>query len=387
MNLQFSEEYVVFRDEVRAFLARAAIPRAGGDMRAWQKQLIAAGYAARTIPREYGGFGAAPDILQSRIIAEEFVQAGAPMGIANQGISMLVPTLLEMGTEAQKQAWIAPTLRGDIVWCQGYSEPGAGSDLAALRTSATVDGTDFVINGQKIWTSTADRADMIFCLVRTEPDAPKHKGISYLIFSMKTPGIEVRPLRTMTGGSEFNEVFFTDVRVPIDHVVGGRGQGWAVANATLKHERGMLGDPNQAESRLHAVARMMREEVVGGERLIDNPVLMDRLVRLQGEAMAMRCNGMRILTSATQGQSAGMAGLIVKLQGCELNHQVAALAIDVLGELGVLYEGGAHLRDGGAWQWKYMFDLGLIIGGGTAQIQKNIIAERGLEMPREPKAA
>ena len=300
---------------------------------------------------------------------------------------MLVPTLLEMGTEAQKQAWIAPTLRGDIVWCQGYSEPGAGSDLAALRTSATVDGTDFVINGQKIWTSTADRADMIFCLVRTEPDAPKHKGISYLIFSMKTPGIEVRPLRTMTGGSEFNEVFFTDVRVPIDHVVGGRGQGWAVANATLKHERGMLGDPNQAESRLHAVARMMREEVVGGERLIDNPVLMDRLVRLQGEAMAMRCNGMRILTSATQGQSAGMAGLIVKLQGCELNHQVAALAIDVLGELGVLYEGGAHLRDGGAWQWKYMFDLGLIIGGGTAQIQKNIIAERGLEMPREPKAA
>jgi alkylation response protein AidB-like acyl-CoA dehydrogenase len=387
MNLQFGDEYVAFRDEVRAFLGRAAIPRAGGDMRAWQRELIEAGYAARTIPREYGGFGAAPDILQSRIIAEEFVQAGAPMGIANQGISMLVPTLLEMGTEAQKQEWIAPTLRGDIVWCQGYSEPGAGSDLAALRTSAVVDGDEFVINGQKIWTSTADRADMIFCLVRTEPDAPKHKGISYLIFSMKTPGIEVRPLRTMTGGSEFNEVFFTDVRVPVDHVVGGRGQGWAVANATLKHERGMLGDPNQAESRLHAVARMMREESVGGERLIDNPVLVDRLMRLQGEAMAMRCNGMRILTSATQGQSAGMAGLIVKLQGCELNHQVAALAIDVLGELGVLYDGGTHLRDGGAWQWKYMFDLGLIIGGGTAQIQKNIIAERGLEMPREPKAA
>jgi alkylation response protein AidB-like acyl-CoA dehydrogenase len=228
---------------------------------------------------------------------------------------------------------------------------------------------------------------MIFCLVRTEAEAPKHAGISYLIFSMKTPGIEVRPLKTMTGGAEFNEVFFTDVRVPVDCVVGGRGNGWAVANATLKHERGMLGDPNQAESRLHAIIEMMKQESVGGERLIDNPVFVDRLMKLQAEAMAMRCNGMRLLTAAAQGEPSGMAGLVVKLQGCELNHQLAALAIDVLGELGVLYEEGAHLRDRGAWQWKYMFDLGLIIGGGTAQIQKNIIAERGLDMPREPKAA
>jgi alkylation response protein AidB-like acyl-CoA dehydrogenase len=356
-------------------------------MISWQARLIEAGYAARTIPRDYGGFGAAPDILKSRIIAEEFVRAGAPMGLSGQGISMLVPTLLELGTEDQKQRWIAPTLRGEVIWCQGYSEPGAGSDLAALRTSAVVEGGDFVINGQKIWTSTAHRADMIFCLVRTEAEAPKHAGISYLIFSMKTPGIEVRPLKTMTGGAEFNEVFFTDVRVPVDCVVGGRGNGWAVANATLKHERGMLGDPNQAESRLHAIIEMMKQESVGGERLIDNPVFVDRLMKLQAEAMAMRCNGMRLLTAAAQGEPSGMAGLVVKLQGCELNHQLAALAIDVLGELGVLYEEGAHLRDRGAWQWKYMFDLGLIIGGGTAQIQKNIIAERGLDMPREPKAA
>ena len=149
----------------------------------------------------------------------------------------------------------------------------------------------------------------------------------------------------------------------------------------------MLGDPNQAEARIHAILQMMRQESAGGERLIDNPVLMDRLMRLQGEAMAMRCNGMRVLTAAARGERAGMAGLVVKLQGCELNHQLAALAIDVLGELGVLYEGGAHVRDRGAWQWRYMFDLGLIIGGGTAQIQKNIIAERGLDMPREPKLA
>jgi alkylation response protein AidB-like acyl-CoA dehydrogenase len=228
---------------------------------------------------------------------------------------------------------------------------------------------------------------MMFCLVRTEPDAPKHAGISYLIFPMATPGIEVRPLKTMTDGAEFNEVFFTDVRVPLDAVVGGRGNGWAVANATLTHERGMLGDPNQAESRLHAILEMMKQESVGGERLIDNPVMMDRFMRLHAEAMAMRCNGMRLLTASAHREPAGMAGLIVKLQGCELNHQIAALAIDVLGELGVLYETGAHLRDRGTWQWRYMFDLGLIIGGGTAQIQKNIISERGLDMPREPKLA
>jgi alkylation response protein AidB-like acyl-CoA dehydrogenase len=394
MDLRLGEEYRAFRDEVRAFLAAnaGAFPRPGSEIptdeaRAWQLKLIAQGYAARTIPREYGGYGAPPDILKSRIIAEEFVAAGAPMGLSGQGISMLVPTLLEVGTQAQKQRWIAPTLRGEIIWCQGYSEPGAGSDLASLRTSAVVDGDEFVINGQKIWTSTAHRAQMMFCLVRTEPDAPKHAGISYLIFPMATPGIEVRPLKTMTGGAEFNEVFFTDVRVPLDAVVGGRGQGWAVANATLTHERGMLGDPNQAEARLHAILDMMKRESVGGERLIDNAVMMDRFMRLHAEAMAMRCNGMRLLTASAQHEPAGMAGLIVKLQGCELNHQIAALAIDVLGELGVLYESGAHLRDRGSWQWRYMFDLGLIIGGGTAQIQKNIIAERGLDMPREPKLA
>jgi alkylation response protein AidB-like acyl-CoA dehydrogenase len=330
----------------------------------WQKTLIAHGYAARTIPRAYGGFGAAPDILKSRIIAEAFTRAGAPGPLAGQGISMLVPTLLEVGTEAQKQRWIAPTLAGEIVWCQGYSEPGAGSDLAALRTHAVEDGDDFLINGQKIWTSTAKQADMIFCLVRTEPDAPKHAGISYLIFSMKTPGIEVRPLKTMTGAAEFNEVFFTDVRVPRTQIVGARGEGWRVANTTLKHERGMLGDPNAAEARLAAIIATMKEETAGGERLIDNPLLRDRLMAMQARVLA---------------------GLIVKLQGCEINHQLAALAIDVLGELGVLYEDSPHLRAHGVWQHRYMFDLGLIIGGGTAQIQKNIIAERGLGLPREPK--
>ena len=392
MDLAYGPEYQTFRAQVRAFLDdhRVRWPAAGAkrsEVLAWQKRLIEHGYAARTIPKRYGGHGATPDILKSRIIAEEFTRARAPGGLAGQGISMLVPTLLEAGSEEQKTRWIAPTLAGEIIWCQGYSEPSAGSDLAALTTRAVEDGEDFVINGQKIWTSTAAQADMIFCRVRTEPDAGKHAGISYLIFSMKTPGIEVRPLKTMTGHAEFNEVFFTDVRVPRTQVVGDRGAGWAVANTTLKHERGMLGDPNAAETRLAAIIDLMGEESVGGERLIDNPLLRDRLMQLQGRVLAMKFNALRLLTAQLAGDTAGLAALVVKLQGCEINHQLAALAIDALGELGVLYGEGPHLRAGGSWQQRYMFDLGLIIGGGTAQIQKNIIAERGLGLPREPKPA
>jgi alkylation response protein AidB-like acyl-CoA dehydrogenase len=307
--------------------------------------------------------------------------------MAGQGISMLVPTLLEVGSEEQKRRWIAPTLRGEIIWCQGYSEPGAGSDLASLQTRAVEDGEDFVIAGSKIWTSTAKQAQMMFCLVRTEPDAPKHEGISYILIPMDTPGIEVRPLKTMTGQAEFNEVFFTDVRVPKANVVGGRGRGWFVANTTLKHERGMLGDPNATEARLNSLIQLMKAETVGGERVIDNPIFRDRLMQLQARVFAMKFNGLRLVTAAMAGESAGLAGLVVKLQGCELNHQIAALAIDALGELGILYHDGPHLRAKGAWQRNYMFDLGLIIGGGTAQIQKNIISERGLGLPREPRPA
>jgi alkylation response protein AidB-like acyl-CoA dehydrogenase len=391
MDLSYGPEYEAFREETRTFCREHGghAPRAIGfneESRAWQRLLIEHGYAARTIPKQYGGFGGTADILKSRIIAEEFIAAGLPMGMANQGISMLVPTLLELGTEEQKQRWIAPTLRGELIWCQGYSEPGAGSDLASLTTRAVEDGDDFVINGQKIWTSTAAQADMIFCLVRTESDKPKHEGISYLLFSMKTPGIEVRPLVTMTGRAEFNEVFFTDVRVPKKDIVGQRGQGWLVANATLKHERGMLGDPNQAGTRFKALVDLMMNEEVDGRRLMDHPVYRDRLLKLQARVMAMEYHGLRLLTASLKGEDPGIARLIVKLQGCELNHQLAGFANDILGELGVLYGQSPHLRAGGAWQTSFMFDLGLIIGGGTAQIQKNIISERGLGMPREPKA-
>jgi alkylation response protein AidB-like acyl-CoA dehydrogenase len=396
MDLTYDQEHEDFRREVRQFLADNAgsypkpfgVNRPTEEAKAWQAKLIAQGYAARTIPAEYGGYGAAPDILKSHIIAEEFARAKAPWGFVNQGISMFVPTLLELGSEAQKRRWIAPTLRGDIVWCQGYSEPGAGSDLASLKTSAIEDGDDFVINGQKIWTTTAHAADMMFALVRTEPNAPnKYLGISYLVLSMRTPGIEVRPLRTMTGASEFNEVFFTDVRVSKSQIVGERGQGWAVSNATLKHERGMLGDPNASMARMNSILELMKTETLDGVRAIDLPHLRNRALHLQGQVLAMQFHGMRLLTASAHGRDPALARLIVKLRATEINYQLSALAVDVSGELGVLTPESPLARSFGVWQKRNLFDLGMIIGGGTAQIQKNIIAERGLGLPREPKLA
>lgn len=393
MDLSFGPRYTAFRATVRDFLAAhgVSVPTTV-DLRApatlaWQRLLLEHGYAGRTIPVAYGGYGAPPDILETRIIAEEFAHAQIFPGLSGQGIMMLVPTLLEFGTEAQRQQFIAPTLRGELIWCQGYSEPNAGSDLASLTTRAVLDGDTWIINGQKIWTSTANLADWMFCLVRTEPAQPKHLGISFLLLWMSTPGIEVRPLVTMTGDASFNEVFFTDVRVPAQQIVGARGDGWKIANALLSHERGMLGNPNVTLQRFNALVALMREETVDGRRLLDDPVWRERLLRIEGRMLALRCNDLRLLSARLNQRSTPLANLIVKLEGTELRHDLEGLAIDALGELGVLYRGSELLRDQGYWQQHYMHFLGLIIGGGTSQIQKNIIAERGLGMPREPKLA
>ena len=394
MDLSYAPEYERFQDEVRHFLAAHKAPIPGKrnqpkdpNAMAWQRLLIENGYAARTIPKQYGGAGCPPDILKARIIAEEFARAGVSPGLGGQGISMLVPTLLEVGTEEQKQEFIAATLRGELVWCQGYSEPSAGSDLANLRTSAVLEGDNWVINGQKIWTSTAHLADWMFCLVRTEPTAPKHQGISFLLFRMDTPGIEVRPLIDMTMNRNFNEVFFTDVRVPKHQIVGKRGDGWMVANVILKNERDSLADANQSLARLNLLINIMKTETLDGQPLIDNPQFLDRLMRIQGRVMAMQYNELRVLSSKLNpGQDARLARMITKYQGTELRHELEALAIDAMGEGGVAYGSNPHLRDNGSWQFWYMFYLGLIIGGGTNQIQKNIISEHGLGMPREPKA-
>lgn len=392
MDLSFAPEYEAFRAEVRDFIAshRHLTPTTTDQRHEsvlnWQRLLIQHGYAARTIPHEYGGAGQAPDILKSYIIGEEFAKARVNAGLGGQGISMLVPTLLEVGSEEQKRRFIAPTLLGQMIWCQGYSEPGAGSDLASVRTSAVLDGDEWVVNGQKIWTSSAHIADWIFCLVRTEPDAPKHRGISFLLFEMDTPGIDVRPLVDMTMTRNFNEVFFTDVRVPEHQIVGEPGDGWQVANTILKNERDSLADPNQAQARVNALIDLMRTSSVDGVRVIDKPEFRDRLMRLQGRVMANRYNDLRNLSNRLAHSSEGaLARMIVKLQGTELRHEIEGFAVDVMGEIGLAYGANPYLKDHGSWQFNYMFFLGLIIGGGTSQIQKNIISERGLGMPREPR--
>jgi len=391
MDLEYGPQYDDFRKEVKSFIKENEKVRLDGPVRsdsriAWQQKLIDNGYFARSIPKEYGGFGGDMDIIKLRIIAEEFSKSLIPKAMGGQGIQMLVPTLLELGTEEQKKAYIQPTLRGEMIWCQGYSEPNSGSDLASLQTKGELDGDEWIINGQKIWTSTAHLSQMCFILVRTEPDAPKHQGISYLLMPMDAPGIDRRPIKQMTGDSDFNELFLTDVRIPAVNIVGKRGEGWKVANSTLGHERGSLGDPNATMNRFNSLVNLMKSETIDGERVIDKPVFRDRLLRIQGRIIAQQSNSLRILSSQiNKGQNTNLAKFITKLQGTELRHDLEGLAIDAMGELGTLYEDSPHLRDKGAWQMAYMYFLGLIIGGGTSQIQKNIISERGLGMPKEPK--
>ena len=403
MNLNYGSEYEDFREEVQTFCSKysginfsdaSKIPLAGNFksdgptmMRSeWQKTLIKQGYFARSIPKEYGGYGGESDVIKNRIIASEFALANIPSAMGGQGIDMLVPTLLELGTEEQKQKYIRPTLHGEMIWCQGYSEPNAGSDLASLQTKGELIDGNWVINGQKIWTSTAQYSQMMFCLVRTEPEAQKHAGISYLLIPMDTPGIEIRPLVDMTLKAGFNEVFFTDVTIPEKNIVGKRGEGWAVANATLGHERGSLTNPNATMNRLNMLINRMKEETIDGKRIIDNPVYKDKLMKLQGKVIAFQSNSLRVLSAKlNKGQDVKIAAMIQKLVGTELRHELEGLGIDIMGEIGTLYEDSPNLRDGGSWQFTYMYYLGLIIGGGTNQIQKNIISERGLGMPREPK--
>jgi len=395
MDTSIGSQYDELREEVRSFFAAnedVAVPAGpgfGGDASEvrnrvvkWQKRLVDAGYAGREIPQRYGGAGHEPDALASLVIEEEFQNAGLSLGMENQGISMFVPTLLHFGREDQKQDLISPTIRGELIWCQGYSEPGSGSDLASLRTSAVLDGDEYVINGQKIWTSGAREADMMFALIRTEADAGKHGGISYLVLSMDTPGLDVRPLMTMTGDASFNEVFFTDVRVPATNVIGRPGQGWEVGTYTLRFERNMLGRSNATENYMAGCVDILRER-----GLIDSPVYRDRLLKLEGRVQAMKYHQLRLLTDRLKKRDSGAGGLIVKLNNCQLNYDICALAIDAMAEQGVLKRGSKHVRDYGNWQRNYMYALGLIIGGGTAQIQKNIIGERGLGLPREPKPA
>jgi alkylation response protein AidB-like acyl-CoA dehydrogenase len=331
-------------------------------------------------PKAYGGQDA--DVVRQTIVNEELLLGRAPGLIGLMGIQMVGPTLIQFGTEEQKRRYLPRLLKAEEIWCQGYSEPGAGSDLASLTTRAELIGDEFIVNGQKVWTSNAQFADWMFCLVRTDPDAPKHRGISYILIDMKSPGITVRPLIQMTGDPGFNEVFFEDVRVPRQNLVGELNQGWLVANATLAHERNMLGSTTRTQQIFNGLIRLAQSRQRHGRRAAEDPVIRQRLADLMIRVEAMKYHAYRQLTDTIKKRPAGIGASINKLVSTELNHDIAGAALEIMGSYGTLARTSRHVIDRGVWPTEFMFTLGLIIGGGTSQIQKNIISERGLGMPR-----
>jgi alkylation response protein AidB-like acyl-CoA dehydrogenase len=399
MDLTYSPEELAFQREVRTWLKRNVPKRDRSDnpvegapdktrivkAKAWQRKVYDAGYLAMGWPREYGGQGA--NVMRQTIVNEEMVRARAPGLIGMMGIQMVGPTLIAHGTEEQRKQYLRKILTADEIWCQGYSEPGSGSDLASLRTRAELVGDQFVVNGQKIWTSGAQYADRMFCLVRTDPEAPKHRGISYILIDMKAPGITVRPLVQMTGDPGFNEVFFEDVQVPRANLVGQLHDGWTVANATLFHERNMLASTTRTQQLFDNLLRLARKRTRNGRPATEDALVRQRLADLATRVETMKLEAFRQLTDALRKRPPGINASVNKLVTCELNHQISRAALEILGDYGWLAKKDPRVADAGTWPNDYMFALGLIIGGGTAQVQKNIIAERGLGMPREPRPA
>ncbi len=399
MDLEYSEAYRAYRDEVRRFLAgwpltgdEAKLPRDEQEA-IFRQRGVEAGFVYRTIPKAFGGAGQEPDELKDQIVVEEFHKADAPGDLRSQGAGLLAPTLLEFGTEEQKRRFVPKALSGEESWCQGYSEPGSGSDLASLSCTGREDGEDFVLNGQKIWTSNADEADWMFGLFRTEPDQSKHGGISYLLVDMRTPGIDVRPLTTLTGGLEFNEVFFDDVRVPMANLVGRRGEGWAVSRATLIHERNLIGNPNMLRDTWNDLVELARRTDRGGRPAIEDPHVRQRLVEIEGYVRAQKTSTMLQFTAQLRGEMLEVMRpmMMNKLYSTDTTQRIVECAYDLLGADGLLAPGdediAGWLRNTTATGWveAYLFSLGPAIAGGASNIQLNIIGERGYGLPRDPK--
>ncbi|MCB9666405.1 MAG: acyl-CoA dehydrogenase family protein [Alphaproteobacteria bacterium] len=402
-----TEALATFRAELRAWLAEHAPASLhhsvvtpfqgywGGtttgfrseDERRWFEVCLARGWTAPAWPQAYGGGGMSPD--EHRIWREELTALGMPLPLVGFGLTMIGPILLSYGTEAQKAVHLPAIVRGELRWCQGYSEPGAGSDLASLRTRAERDGDSWVVNGQKIWTSHADKADWIFCLVRTSDDGPKQVGITFLIFPMDLPGITVRPIELISGASPFCEVFFTDVRVPADHVIGTEGQGWKVAKALLEHERGMVGESVAAGGarppelmgytpRGHAAA------VFGTtpDGRIADPIVEDEVHRFEIDEACLKLTIQRANDAVRTGGSPGPESSIFKIAGTELNQWRWTLAQRIAGLDGVGWEPDPYAVEQVAIARHALRSLANTIEGGTSEIQRNIIARHVLRMPK-----
>jgi alkylation response protein AidB-like acyl-CoA dehydrogenase len=396
MDFSFTPAQETFRQELRTWLQanvppeahalRHLQPQASPEdltfLKAWQKKVYEGGWAGVSWPREYGGRGAS---LVERMIFDQEMAAYKAPGLMNVlGLEIVGPTLIVHGTEEQKKSHLPNILSGDEIWCQGFSEPNSGSDLGSLRTRAIDQGDYFVVTGQKVWTSLARYADWCQLLVRTNPDAPKHQGISCLLVDMKSPGITVKPLRTMTGDSEFNEVFFEEVKVPKVNVLGEIDQGWWIIITSLMFERQGLGfyftfaQKRYYDDLLAAIQCSRRY----GESVVTDPQIRQKIAQAYIDCELLKLNNYRALTHLLRGNPPGPEGSIPKLQWADINQRLQDLAVAVQGAYGQLFQGEVRAPDGGYWQYGFLRSRANSIEGGTSEIQRNILAERVLGLPK-----
>ena len=397
MDFDFTPEQQAFRAEVRAWLAehvpadlkgrgfassradRAEVNR----LREWQLTLHKAGYVGIDWPAEYGGRGAS--IMEQIILYEEMSRAQSPQPVNRGGLSMLGPTVMKHGTAAQRAAHLAKILTGEEIWCQGFSEPNAGSDLANLQTRAVLDGDFYVLNGQKVWTSMAHVADWGFFLVRTDPTAPKHKGISFILIDMKAPGISIRPLRHITGEAEFNEVFLENVRVPAANVVGKVNEGWGVALTTLAYERDVLTMIRHISLRtaLERLVALAKRTIKNGRPVSQDPVMRQKIAGLAVAERCLQLNGYRSLTQILRGKAPGPEGSTSKLFWSQVDQDLADVATEVIGPYSQIAAPSPLAPDEGQWEFYALLARGSGIRAGTSEILRNILGERVLGLPKD----
>jgi alkylation response protein AidB-like acyl-CoA dehydrogenase len=397
MDFTLTAEQQTFREDVRKWLeaniprdweARAMgsadVPRpeAYATMRAWQRKLYDAGFIGLTWPKEYGG--RALTFLEEMILHEEMALAKAPPILNILGVGMAGPTIIAYGTEEQKLRYPAKILACEEIWCQGYSEPNAGSDLASLQTRAVKDGEHWVINGQKVWTSLAHIADFMMLLARTDPDVPRHKGITYFLLDMKRPGVTVKPLKQMTGDAEFNEVFFDNVRVHESEVLGGVNNGWTVGMTTLMYERLALGFGLQVRLRiaLDSLIELARKMDKHGRSVVKDPVMRQKIAQLWIDTEGLKYMGARAITKLLKGEMPGPEASAGKMGWVETHQKLQELAMEIEGPYSQVLRGSDWALDGGLWQYTFLRSRANSIEGGTTEIQKNIIGERVLGLPK-----
>ena len=389
MDLSYSAAEEGFRRELRGWLAShppGPEPQRLDEWvaygKAWQRALYTAGWCGVHWPTAYGGRGAS--LIEQIIFQEEMARAGTPQLINLAGLTMGGPVLIAHGSEAQKQRHLRAILSADEIWCQGFSEPNAGSDLAGLTTRAVRDGDFFVVNGQKVWTSFARYADWCMLLARTDPHAPKHKGITFMLVDMHSPGVTVRPLKQISGDEDFNEVFFEDVRVPCANVVGAVDAGWHIAITTLMHERQTLTFSRQLQSRvaLDALLALARRHPSPHAPAARQPLARQQLAAAYIDSEAMRYTALRNLTRVLRGGVPGPEGSIEKLFWSEMYQRILETALAIAGPAGQLLRGSAQALDDGAWPHLFLYSRGRTIAAGSSEIQRNIIAERLLGLPR-----